>query len=286
MDSFLPYWQNYSGVNKKINGLEEIINHLRLLERKVSIIEKSFGLAKVNIKTLIESRDFSIAARKEDPILERIDAEELYASLKSYYFRRFLGDVSAMSVVNRSKMEILKDKWSKNADKFLEIAREIGLVRKYSNYYRSLISVNQYGAIFEWFISQFVSRELGLESIYGVHLKNLKDGGDIDVFARDGASLIMIECKESPPNNVPVSELKTIFKRVKEINPDIFILVIDTTLSIQRNIIDNLEWIEHLAPSKLREGVYALDRNILIVTARRDLLKNISYSLKESSLNF
>ncbi|MEA3313677.1 MAG: hypothetical protein U9Q18_04805, partial [Caldisericota bacterium] len=103
--------------------------------------------------------------------------------------------------------------------------------------------------------------------------------GDIDVVARVGTKLVMIECKESPPNNISVGELKSILDRVNYLKPDSFILLIDTTLSIKRNILDNIKWILHDEPQRYREGVYRVKGNYYIVTAKRNILQNLAVAI-------
>jgi hypothetical protein len=246
------------------------------------ILEEHLSSTNVLLNDLIKARGFSLKKEKPNQFLERLDTQKLYEQLLSYYFRRFLGDTLNMREVDEERMRLLTSKWGKDSLDFMQKIVDIGIAQETHPGYKANISVNDYGVIFEWFIAQFFNKTLKLETAFEAHFKNLKDGGDIDVIASDKLDLIMIECKESPPNNVPVSEIKTILERVKQIDPDIFILIIDTTLSIERNIIDNIKWIAHTTPIRLREGVYRFDDNNFIVTAKRELLKNVSYAIKEA----
>ncbi len=147
--------------------------------------------------------------------------------------------------------------------------------------YKANFSVSFAGVLFEWLIWKYLSEELNLEALLNVRIRGIKHGGDTDVAARFGTKLIAVECKESPPNNIPVSELKSIDERIEILKPDIFLFAIDTTLSIERNIIDNLKWILKVNPKKVREGVYMANKYFFVVTAKRDVLQNIKFAIFE-----
>jgi len=264
-------------MSQKNIGISQLEKQLRHVSRKVHLLENSIAPSTLTLDDLISARGYTSKEWPPKKFFGNINLRLLFDSLTSYYFRRFLGDALNMGTVNKEKMALLVSKWGKECPNFVEKIIEIGIAKESRRGFKMTLNVNDFGVIFEWFIAQFLKKEMSLETAFEVHLKNLKDGGDIDVLARDKLDLIMIECKESPPNNVPVSELKTILARVEKIDPDAFILIIDTTLSIQRNILDNIKWISHAVPIRLREGVYQFDANNFIVTAKRDLLRNISY---------
>ncbi|MGB9695467.1 MAG: hypothetical protein ACP5SB_01600 [Caldisericaceae bacterium] len=267
-------------MNQKSTGTEGIETELRRISRKVDLLGRFAENSGVTINDLINVRGFSLKETSSTrKFLQRIDTDLLFESLTSYYFRRFLGDALNLGTVDREKTSILISKWGRDCLDFIAKAIEIGIAKKMPYGLGMKLTVNDFGVMLEWFIAEFLRKSESFEAIFEVHLKNLKDGGDIDILARNKLDLIMIECKESPPNNVPVSELKSIMARVHKIDPDIFILAIDTTLSIQRNILDNINWISHSLPIRLREGVYIFNNNSFVVTAKRDLLKNISFAI-------
>jgi len=74
--------------------------------------------------------------------------------------------------------------------------------------------------------------------------------------------------------------LKSIVKRVESFKPDFFIFVVDTTLSIKRNIIDNISWIIKLNSENLKQGIYKFSESWFVINAKRDLLKNLSFVIK------
>ncbi len=210
------------------------------------------------------------------PFVKTEDQDFFYSLLKSYYFRRVLRDVLFIQKISVADKNLLKEKWGKVTDEYIAKIEKFGLLLKKNGLLIAQFSLSDMGTIFEWFIAKYLSEDLNLETMTDVKLKNLEFGGDIDVIARVGTKLVMIECKESPPNNISVGELKSILDRVNYLKPDSFILLIDTTLSIKRNILDNIEWILHDEPQRCREGVYRVKDNYYIITAKRNILQNLA----------
>ena len=260
--------------------IEELEKRVDILERKVLLLENLLKeyfplsidklLERKGLKVVRENRDISISNKKE-----------LYENFKSYYFRRVLHDTLFLENIDEKNKKLLSKKWGENVEQYLEILEKSGIVSTERGIFKSNFSVSFMGNLLEWFIGKFMEEELHLETITNVHLKNFREGGDIDILSRIGTKLIMIESKESPPNNIPVSELKAISKRIDVLKADLFLLAIDTTLSVKRNIIDNLRWIAKVEPEKIKEGVYKAKDNFFIVTAKRNLLQNIAFCISE-----
>jgi len=236
-----------------------------------------------SIDKLLKMRRFK-AIRKQSTFdfIKTEDQDFFYSLLKSYYFRRVLRDVLFIQKISEADKNLIREKWGKVTDEYIAKIEELGILRKKNGLLITQFSLSDMGTIFEWFIAKYLSEELSLETMVDVKLKNLEFGGDIDVVARVGTKLIMIECKESPPNNISVAELKSILDRVNYLKPDGFILLIDTTLSIKRNILDNIKWILQDEPQKCREGVfkprneifYRILRSLLISLLKRGIVKN------------
>jgi len=259
------------------NHLIELDKRVRALERKILIYEQSFPMDRFSFENLLRARGITEFSSSPFSLVKVSSQQKLYKSLKSYYFRRFLGDVLNFGSVDRSILSQLKKKWGRQVNSFIETILDTGIAEINKGTLYSRISVSNYGIILQWFVSQFLKETYGSESLIDVKIRNFKDGGDVDVLSKFGLNLEMFECKSSPPNNIPVSELQVILKRVNAIEPDLFALLIDTTLSIKRNIIDNLRWILHKEPERIREGIYKFDVGSYIISSKRDLLKNVQF---------
>ncbi len=265
--------------------IKELELQVELLKKRISLLEDMLKeYLPLSINKLLEMRGFNVI-RKEDnlDLIEKKEQELLYVSLKSYYFRRVLRDILFVKKIGAEEKELIEEKWGKITENYIDKIEVLGIVKKERDTLVAQIPLGYTGTILEWFIGKYLKEELGLETILDVKLKNLESGGDIDILSRIGTNLIAIECKESPPNNVPVSELKSITNRVNFIKPDVFILLIDTTLSIKKNILDNLMWITKTKSKRLKEGVYTFGAGKFVVTAKRDLLQNIAFCISEGT---
>jgi len=233
-----------------------------------------------SIDKLLKARGFKALCKQSTfDFIKTEDQDFFYLLLKSYYFRRVLRDVLFIQKIGEADKNLIREKWGKVADEYIAKIEELGILLKKNGLLIAQFSLSDMGTIFEWFIAKYLSEELSLETMVDVKLKNLEFGGDIDVVARVGTKLVMIECKESPPNNISVAELKSILDRVNYLKPDSFILLIDTTLSVKRNILDNIKWILHDEPQRCREGVYRVKDNYYIITAKRNILQNLAVAI-------
>ncbi len=188
-----------------------------------------------------------------------------------------------LKTVDKKHIDLLIKKWGTGVPDYLLFMERLGIITKKNGVYIANFPISFIGNLLEWLIGKFLSEELHLETLINVRLKGFENGGDIDIISRIETKLVMIECKESPPNNVPFTELKHICERVNTFKPDIFIFAIDTTLSIKRNITDNLEKICKTNFIKLREGVYKNSTTFFVVSSKRDLLQNISFAIIEGT---
>jgi hypothetical protein len=262
-------------------SLSDIEARLTLLEKRVSEIEYFLrSYFPLTIEKLLQLRGLEIA--RDGKAVELPYQEELFEKFKSYYFRRILHDIFILKKIDKSGIEKLSNKWGSQVYEDIDLFIKYGFVSKQKD--GSLIANYQsgyMGTLLEWFIGKFLRDTLHLEVEVNVKLKNLMKGGDIDVVARIGTKLLVIECKESPPNNVPVSEMKAIWERFLLVKPDISILLVDTTLSVKRNILDNLHWITKSDYEKIHEGVYRFSKNLFVINAKRDLLQNLEIAIKD-----
>ena len=260
---------------------DDIKTKLDILESRISEIEHLLDTYfPFSIEKLLEIRGFKIVRTAERKHF--YDEDYLFELFKSYYFRRILHDVLTIGTIDSKAIEKLSKKWGDSVTKELELIVNF----RFANQTKEGILVSNYsasymGEMLEWFIGKFLSDILHLEVMTGVRIGGLDNGGDIDVLSRIGTKLIAIECKESPPNNVPVSEMQAMYLRNTKVKPDIFIFLIDTTLSIKRNILDNLEWITKSKYKRIHEGIYKFDNDLFVINAKRSLLHNLEIAIRE-----
>ena len=260
---------------------DDIKTKLDILESRISEIEHLLDTYfPFSIEKLLEIRGFKIVRTAERKHF--YDEDNLFDLFKSYYFRRILHDVLTLGTIDSKAIEKLSKKWGNSVTKELELIVRFGFAKKTKDgIFITNYSVSYMGEMLEWFIGKFLSDILHLEVMTGVRIGGLDNGGDIDILSRIGTKLIAIECKESPPNNVPVSEMQAMHLRNTKVKPDIFIFLIDTTLSIKRNILDNLEWITKSKYKRIHEGIYKFDNDLFVINAKRSLLHNLEIAIRE-----
>jgi hypothetical protein len=138
------------------------------------------------------------------------------------------------------------------------------------------------GETLEWFISEILKKEFYMPTIWGVKIKEIKGGGDFDILSILENNLLYVECKSSPPNNIRLREIWEFLRRREVLKPKITIFFIDTTLKIERNIIENIYSLlkKRFMKSKeiniftLKEGVYTFDDGIYIMQSKGDIIRN------------
>ncbi len=264
-----------------VTDFDDIKTKIDILESRISEMEHLLdAYFPFSIEKLLEIRGLEVVRTAEKKYFYQ--ENYLFELFKSYYFRRILHDVLTLEVIDGKAIEKLSKKWGDSVTKELELIAEFGFAKKTKDsIFISNYPVSYLGELLEWFIGKFLGDILHLEVMTGVRIGGLDSGGDVDVLSRIGTKLIAIECKESPPNNVPVSEMQAMLFRKTKIKPDIFIFLIDTTLSINRNILDNLRWITRSKCIRVHEGVYKFDDNLFVVSAKRSLLHNLEITIRE-----
>jgi len=266
---------------RKIDLLLQKLEKLELrIARVEKIINKYFPFS---IEGILKERGYEIIKEGSFDLLKVGEHPEFFRYLKSYFFRRTIIDLLRLGEIDSESLKSFGKKWGVSVLDYIPILEKTGIITRVGDKFKSNYTFEYSGVILEWFIAKSLQDNFGLESKFAVKLKNLKSGGDIDIIARIGPKIIMIECKESPPNNIPVSELRSILRRAESFKPDLFILVIDTTLSLKRNIIDNISWISKLSPLSSKQGVYKFSESCFVINAKRDLIKNLSFVIKSIS---
>ncbi len=88
--------------------------------------------------------------------------------------------------------------------------------------------ITDIGKTLEWYIAEWFQIELGIPARYGVHIRGLATGGDLDVVAFIAEKPIMVECKISNPENIEDEKLHLFLQRVAYFKPTKALLLVDT----------------------------------------------------------
>jgi hypothetical protein len=220
--------------------------------------------------------------------------QQFYTTLKSYYFRRLLAEVIEKKGVTDDIFREIRDKWGWRAiEKYFNRLLAWDIISGSpctseaestgSLYAFTRPDINNFGETLEWFIAQTFIREFSCPALHAVRLEDSVNGGDFDVLVRVEWSLGYVECKSSPPYNVRLDEQREFLRRIEALRPDFAILLIDTTLDIGRNILDNLRHLlgkgEEIEP--LGGGVHRARAPLYIMSSRRGLIQNIARCLRD-----
>lgn len=249
-----------------------------------------------DIFTHLKWRGFQVIAKNstEGVLLpsKKSDLDLYYQLLNDYYFRRILADLVQLKIIGPPELKSLNEHWSEKAlQKYWHFFEEFGfLSKKKEKFVFAYPQLDNFGGTFEWFLAQVLEREFMAQTLWSVRLEGIEGGGDFDVLALLGEKLFYLEGKSSPPNNVPYAEIEKFLLRQEGLGCDCAMIVSDTTLRIERNILDNLLYAirknfginKEEASSLVKpvmESIYFIRPKIFILNTKRDLLRNLELTL-------
>jgi len=211
----------------------------------------------------------------------------LYNLLHKYSFRLFLRDIikqkksfSEGDVGGYSSVETVR--------RYVNALISIGVLRRHQRRL-SLISptVYSFGDTLEWYVAGIFMHEYGCPSQWGIKLRELQSGGDLDVVALADGRFVYVEVKSSPPKHIEQNEISAFLDRVIELEPDIAIFIEDTKLRMKDKIVVMFEnelatrWPHAgLSVSRIRGELFAIGRRLFIVNSKPDVPSNLGYCLK------
>ena len=287
----------------KKKELEQTVRELAL---RLDRLEKELKLATPTVEDTLRRRGFACISHSPLegialPLLrEEKIVREFYQVLKSYFFRRLFAEIIERRNLSGDDCLGIEKTWGRNAvKKYMEKLTSWGIItdspsgdpskdcQDYplpaGSYFFPNPAIRNFGETLEWFVAQVFQREFATPSIWKARLKNFQKGGDFDVLVRFEWFLGYVECKSSPPYNVRLDEQREFLERVEGLKPDFAIFLVDTTLDIKRNILDNMQWLLGMREKleRLEQEVYSTPSKIYIITSKRSLVKNISVCLKD-----
>lgn len=216
--------------------------------------------------------------------------DRYYEDLRRYHFRRLLQEAAEARVIGPEVRQKLEARWGGRA-----VARTFGrlatygLLRHAADAWIFTAPRNRtFGETLEWFVAQVFTREFAAPAAWGVSVREIRRGGDFDVVVAAGPRLGYVECKGSPPYNVSAEALARFLDRAHHLACDFAVLLLDTTLLIERNIVDNLRPLLGRYPEtggtilRVTAGTYTArgPRPLFVVTSRRSLIVNLRWCLR------
>ncbi|MCS7201831.1 MAG: hypothetical protein NZ841_03550 [Dictyoglomus sp.] len=254
-------------------------------------------LEEIRLKRTLRLRGYTITEscslnRVILPKKQDIKIWETYYQLLSHYrFRRLISDLIQVKTSGFIDLSLLLTKWTweeiSNYFKFLE---EAGILERIGDKFYFLYDlIDNFGETLEWFVAQILKREFSIPAFWGVKLLGISGGGDFDVLGLVENYLLYIECKTSPPNNIRLRDLWEFLRRREVLGSQLTIFLIDTTLKVERNIVDNVKLLldRRFSPYKKnevikeKEGVYFFSPNLFILQSKGDFIVNFQHVFRK-----
>lgn len=271
----------------------ELLAALRALQARIESLEKQVKLLGSSVDSALRQRglvpgrhsslDRLLLPSPTSPAL----IDRFYGDLRRYHFRRLLQEAAELRVLTPTVVRRLEERWGRRAltDTF-ERLLDYGLLRRRARGYRAAFPpTHTFGDTLEWFIAQVFTREFAAPSAWDVKIKDIEQGGDFDVLAVLDRRLGYVECKGSPPYNVSADAIAQFLGRARRLGPDFSVFLLDTTLKIERNVIDNLRGLlgERAEIARVSTGVFevrGMERPLFVVTSHRSLVANLRLCLR------
>jgi len=216
--------------------------------------------------------------------------ERYYADLTRYHFRRLLQEVMALRTLGAAVTRRLEERWGAGAvATSVQRFAAYGFLRRQKGTWAVTVPRGAtFGDTLQWFVAQVFRREFAAPAAWDVRVGEIAAGGDFDVLTVLQGRLGYVECKGSPPYNVTAGSLARFLERLRRLRPEFAILFVDTTLRIDRNIIDNLArlWREdhgrEARVARVTPGRYEIGegRDLFVITGRRSLIANLRWCLR------
>ncbi len=219
------------------------------------------------------------------PQLEPDARDRIAERLGHYGFRLFL-----RGAIRRSEFdpaEVTRYLGAQQAREAAESLVELGLAsRLEGGRYRLVHPARSFGGTLEWYVARELRRRFAFEVETGLEFRAAGVGGDLDVVATAEGKLIYLELKSSPPRNLEATQVAAFFDRLEALRPDVALFVMDTALRLADKVLPLLR--DELgrrrgdpppAPEHLAHDIWALGPQLYAVSARRDLMANISRAI-------
>lgn len=268
-------------------------------------LEKEVGELKAEIAELKETvRDNACTAHPVEmllrqqglPVLAHGDRSQLvfppavssgglnrfYELMRRYSFRLFMRDLirfpegSAPAALTRyCSLATVKS--------YLAVLAEQGIVSSDESGYRLLRRVPSFGPTLEWFVCEIFRREFLAPAVFNARLQNTRHGGDFDVIAMPAGCLVYVEVKSSPPRGVEHSAVDAFLGRVRELEPHVAVLFVDTELRMRDKLVPLLsevlagegktgpEW----AVLRLVNELFHVRHSIYLMNSRKGIYSNL-----------
>ena len=96
--------------------------------------------------------------------------------------------------------------------------------------------IDNIGPTLEWYVAEWFRSWLQVPARHSVVIKDVADGGDLDVVAFVDGIRVMVECKSGSPSQITEMDMKLFLRRADDFNPEIAVLLIDSESRIDQQV--------------------------------------------------
>jgi len=210
----------------------------------------------------------------------------LYGLLHKYSFRLFLRDIINEKGPFRPA-DVGKYASPDVVRRYIRELISLGVLKKAGTRFALTSSrIYSFGDTFEWYVSSIFTREFLCPAEWGVKLKEVQSGGDMDVAALVDGRFVYVEVKSSPPKHIEQHEIAAFLDRVIELRPDAAIFLEDTRLRMKDKIVPMFEdelrarW-QRRAPAveRMKAELFRVGNRLFISNSKPDVASNLGRCL-------
>jgi hypothetical protein len=143
--------------------------------------------------------------------------------------------------------------------------------------------IDNIGPTLEWYVAEWFRTWLQVPARHSVVIKDVADGGDLDVVAFVDGIRVMVECKSGSPSQITEMDMKLFLRRAADFNPEIAILLIDTESRIDQQVEMLNRFRIGSDPIQAQDGhksLYWGARHIYVINARASIADALSAVLR------
>ena len=284
----------------RIERLEAEVGALKAtvseLQSEVLALREGQRTARHPVEALLWQRGLPVMAHGDlsrtllPPNLSPTGKERFYRLMRRYSFRLFLRDL--IQFPEGADLKLLTRYCSlRTVRSYLKELTELGIVAcdRERGYQLIPKQVSSFGSTLEWYVSEIFQREFIAPVLFTVRLEHTRYGGDYDVIAIVSGHLLYVEVKSSPPRGVELPSVSAFLKRLRDLQPQMAIFLVDTELRMKDKIAPLFS--EALAAaheptqshpvSRLINEIFHIRHGIYLVNSRKGIYSNLRYCIRD-----
>lgn len=267
---------------------------IRRLRAEIRLLKRRLRETATPVAPLLRRRGFGLhrgKRRLEEEAVRRFTeshADALYPRMARYSFRLLFRDI-IRGQRGFGLSDLTRFCAPRVAESHLHFLSGLGAVGERrtgkgdeTKRYRLLIHpVRSFGGFLEWFLAEALQREFAIPALWGVKVRGLPHGGDLDIVANLEGRLVYLEAKSSPPKQIDFPQVQAFLGRLSDLRPDLALFVVDTELRMRDKIVPLMEeGVRSLRQEgtlqRLEGEIYHWDHRIYIVGSKGSLLGNLN----------